>query len=179
MRALLNSSRKARSVSMPLSPCMRRSRMTMSGGCFRKALIASWPFSTSATTSMSAASLTAVVRPMRITIWSSTSRMRIFLLGAESFSMASNRFARGQRHFHPQRGSRIGLALDRKFAAELRRATANAPQAEVAALVQRIVRAETDPVVGDREGDGIRAVIELEADSPGHRVTDGVGGRFL
>src|SRR4051812_37287707 len=109
----------------PLVSGRRRSMSVRSGLWAAWAATAASPSPASATTSMSGSWLIITRRPTRTTLWSSTTRTRIF--GASGITQIL------EVHAHFYLGSPSGVALDAE-APEQRGPLAHAGEAEVAAL---------------------------------------------
>src|SRR4051794_23264415 len=135
-------------VSGPLCPGMRRSISVMSGWWAANAAIAATPSPASATTSRSGSASIIVRSPIRTTGWSSTMRMRIFLVAAGS-GIGVLRLVLSRWNGHLDAGAVPGLALDGQLA-QLGPPLAHAQQAEVAGLgALGGGRIEPPPVVAD------------------------------
>src|SRR5690606_8869338 len=111
---------------------------------------------------MSGASLAAMARPMRSTMWSSTRRIRILdgvLIAGFGIGGGINLNRYGNAHL----GSLPGRASNAQVALHLRRARAHAAQAEVTdAAGEDLVGREAATIVLDGEAD--RRSVETEHD---------------
>src|SRR5688572_1608547 len=141
--------------------------------------MASTPFSASATTSMSGSPLVAVASPMRITMWSSTSRILI-VVGLTDGCMRGGERCRQERRDHFDHGAFARGAVNLQETTDLAGPLSHAAQAEMAEMShQYFLRAESTSIVGHRERKALGVVNENNGDVPGRSVPHRVRDRLL
>src|SRR5436190_20501611 len=112
---------------------------------------------------MSGSPLVAVTRPMRMTMWSSTSRIRI-LRDSAAMGEGGSRYL----HRHAHGGAMPRRALDLQLAADLAGTATQSPQAKVPeAAGQHLIRDKTIAIVRDLQADAARLIGEGDDDGPG------------